>query len=81
MYLYKNEHSISIFCDLRKAFDGVNHNTLLNKPTCYSVRGLPHAWIESYLENRIQPIRTDSQANKTRRPALLKPTKIKAGVP
>jgi hypothetical protein len=30
-----DEHTSRLFCDLDKACDSVNHDTLLSKPHCY----------------------------------------------
>ena len=47
-------HCISIFLDLRKAFDTVNHVVLLKKPLATGVRGIPLKLFVSYLQNRSQ---------------------------
>ncbi len=39
--LNKKESAIAIFCDLRKAFDTVNHSILLSKLHKIGIRGLP----------------------------------------
>ena len=49
-----NSHTISIFCDLSKAFDLVDHNILLRKLHNIGIRGQSHLWFQSYLNNRQQ---------------------------
>ena len=44
----------SVFLDISKAFDSVNHKLLLEKLTYYGVSGLPLKLMTSYLENRRQ---------------------------
>ncbi len=46
--LEKKKHSIAIFCDLRKAFDTVDHNILIKKLESLGVRGFELKWFESY---------------------------------
>jgi len=41
----------SIFCDLQKAFDCVNDDTLLLKLNFYGITGLVNKLSESYLKN------------------------------
>jgi hypothetical protein len=52
--LNKNHFSIAIFCDLRKAFDTVNHGILLEKLKNLGVRGVEWLWFKNYLSNRMQ---------------------------
>ncbi len=52
--LNKKQISIAIFCDLRKAFDTVNHDILLDKLKNLGVRGVELLWFKNYLSNRKQ---------------------------
>jgi hypothetical protein len=52
--LNKNETTIAIFCDLRKAFDTVNHEILLKKMHKMGIRGKELDWFKNYLSNRKQ---------------------------
>jgi hypothetical protein len=52
--LNNKEHSIAIFCDLRKAFDSCDHEILLRKLSGVGIRGDTLAWFRNYLSNRQQ---------------------------
>jgi hypothetical protein len=46
----------SIFCDLEKAFDSVNHDILLSKLSYYGISGKAKSLLKSYLQNRHQRV-------------------------
>ena len=48
------EYTISVFLDLKKAFDTVDHTILLKKMDHYGFRGIANNWFENYLRNRVQ---------------------------
>ena len=48
------EYTCSIFLDLAKAFDTVDHEILMNKLCIYGVRGLPAKLLQNYLSHRTQ---------------------------
>ena len=50
----RDEMTIGIYLDYKKAFDTVNHGILLKKLYAYGVKGVPYRWIESYLKERKQ---------------------------
>jgi hypothetical protein len=66
-------HSLSIFVDLKKAFDTVNHDILLSKLSLRGIRGLPLEWFTSYLDNRKQYVKVSSSLSSVR--------SVKTGVP
>ena len=45
------KHTVSVFIDLSKAFDTLDHQTLLKKLEKYGIRETPNSWYSSYLEN------------------------------
>jgi len=68
----------SIFCDLEKAFDSVNHDILLSKLSYYGISDKAKSLLKSYLQNRYQKVLiTNSLFNPNR---VSKWTKIKCGV-
>ena len=54
-----------IFCDLSKAFDCVDHETLLVKLEYYGISGVANKLIRSYLEDRYQRVQIKSNPSCT----------------
>ena len=53
-------YCIGIFIDLKKAFDTLNHEILVEKLKSYGIRGVDSHWICSYLKQRKQYVHYDS---------------------
>ena len=43
------EYAITLYLDLSKAFDIVNHSILLSKLSYYRIKGLENLWFKYYL--------------------------------
>ena len=71
--LEKEIYNISIFIDLKEAFDTVPFSKLLVKLEHYGVRGKELSWFTSYLTERVQAVDVDGR--------LSKPQTVKMGVP
>ena len=50
---------LSVFVDLSKAFDTLDHRILLKKLKYYGIKGTAFKWFESYLSNRQQTVNYD----------------------
>ena len=61
----KKEECASVFLDLSKAFDTLNHGILLKKLNNYGIRGIANTWFENYLKNRSLVAKVTTSSNKT----------------
>ena len=68
----------SIFCNLEKASNSVNHYILLSKLLYYGIRGKAKLLLESYLQNRYPRVQNINSYLKSN--TISKWTKIKYGV-
>ena len=64
--LDKGLYVISLFLDLSKAFDTVNHQILLNKLRYYGLQQSEYNGFQSYLSNRKQQVHANAVASDTR---------------
>jgi hypothetical protein len=51
---------VSIFFDLSKAYEVLDHEILLEKLNMYGIRGITNKWMKSYLTIRIQCVEVKS---------------------
>ena len=76
-YWYESiDHSkvnLTVFLDLKKAFDTADHSVLMKKLCAYGVRGKPGGCFESYLTNRKQFCSLNGLRSKAR--------KVTCGIP
>ena len=63
--LDKKDIRISIFLDLSKAFDTIDHNSLYIKLRHYGINGVPLNWLINYLTGREQFVKLDDEISNT----------------
>ena len=54
------KYTANVFIDLKRAFDTVDLDILLNKLLRYGIKDLQHSWFVSYLKNRRQFCKVNS---------------------
>ena len=59
-------YGCGIFIDLKKAFDTVNHNILLQKLEHYGIRGTSLDWFQSDLKDRMQYVFVNNTSSETK---------------
>lgn len=60
----KKHVTVSVFVDLQKAFDTLDHEILLSKLYKYGIRGIAHQWVKSYLKEREQFVEINNTKSK-----------------
>lgn len=63
--VHPKQLTMSIFCDLSKAFDVINHSILVSKLEYYGFRGIVKDWLVSYLSNRTQYVEIENNKSET----------------
>ena len=63
--LHINNKVLTAFLDLKKAFDTVNHDILLEKLKLYGIKGASNNWFKNYLSNRKQLVQIPSGEKST----------------
>ena len=64
--LDNGECAVGIFLDFQKAFDTVDHETLLNKLYNYAFGGVALEWFKSYISNRYQVVKYNNYESEAR---------------
>ena len=59
----KGDTPFSIFLDLSKAFDMLDHDILINKLKHYGINGTPLSWFKSYLTNIFQYVEIEGTSS------------------
>ena len=57
---------VGVFLDLKKAFDTVDHDILLNKLDRYGIKANILSWFRSYISNRSQYVEYNNQKSETK---------------
>ena len=65
MSLDQGNYAVSIFLDLSKAFDTVNHSILLSKLLLYGIQQPYIDWFKSYLNKRKQRVYVNGNISDT----------------
>ena len=57
----KGLYNLTLFLDLRNAFDTVNHEILLEKLESYGIKDTENTWFKFYLSNHLQYCSVDGK--------------------
>ena len=68
--------NLTVFLDLKKIFDTVNHAILIGKSRKYGIRDIALDWILSYLDNRKQFCPTNGRNSGTKNCHLWYPARL-----
>ena len=55
-----------VFIDLKKEFDTVDHELLVETLNVYGIRGIANKWLQNYLTNRKQYVVIDDHSSDLR---------------